>query len=104
MNSELSNEQIIDTFSEQTQRRSKPKINRVLRWFEKEGENLIGQKTIDNISLEQLQKLFGIDSQNPMYDCYLVESDEQINYLQSLLDFQLDTQSYDYLVECEAIE
>jgi hypothetical protein len=104
MNSELSNEQIIDTFFEQTQRRSKPKINRVLRWFEKEGENLIGQKTIDNISLEQLQKLFSIDSQNPMYDCYLVESDEQINYLQNLLDFQLDTQSYDYLVECEEIE
>lgn len=104
INSKLSSEQIIDTYSEQTQRVSRPKINRVLRWFEKEGDNLVGEKVISNINLEHLQKLFGIDSENPMYDCYSVESAEQINYLQNSLNLELDTRSYDYLVECDMVE
>ncbi len=104
INPKLSNEQIIDTFSDRIQRTSKPKINRVLRWFEKEGDNLVGEKIISNVNLKYLQELFGIDSENPMYDCYLVESVEQVNYLQNLLNFELDTKSYDYLVECDMIE
>lgn len=80
---------------------SKPIVNRVLRWFEKEGDDLVGEKIINNISLEYLQKLFGINSENPMYDCYPVESAEQINYLQNLLNFELDTKSYDYFIECD---
>jgi hypothetical protein len=81
----------------------KPIVNRVLRWFEKEGDDLVGEKVINNISLEYLQKLFGIDSENPMYDCYLLESAEQINYLQNLLNFELDTKSYDYFIECDRV-
>ncbi len=80
---------------------SKPIVNRVLRWFEKEGDDLVGEKVITNISLEHLQKLFEIDSENPMYDCYLLESIEQINYLQNLLNSELDTKSYDYFIECD---
>jgi hypothetical protein len=101
INPKLSNEQIIDTHSAQTQRVSRPKINRVLRWFEKEEDNLVGEKTIDNVSLEYLQKLFEVDSENPMYDCYPIESSEQIDYLQNLLNFELDTKSYDYFIECD---
>jgi hypothetical protein len=78
-----------------------PKIDRVLRWFEKEGNNFVGETIIDNVSLEHLQKLFEVDSENPMYDCYPVESAEQINYLQNLLDFELNTKSYAYFIECD---
>ena len=56
---------------------------------------------INNISLEYLQKLFGINSENPMYDCYPVKSAEQISYLQNLLNFELDTKSYNYFIECD---
>ena len=69
--------------------------------LKKKGIYLVGEKIINNVNLEHLQKLFGIDSGNPMYNCYLVESIEQINYLQSLLDFKLDTKSYDYFIECD---
>ena len=62
---------------------------------------MVGEKVIPNFNLEHLQKLFGIDLGNPMYDCYLVEFTEQINYLQNLLDFELDTKSYDYFIECD---
>lgn len=87
-----------------TNKASKLIVNRVLRWFEKEGDELIGEKKIDNISLESLQKLFGIDSENPMYDCYLLESAEQISYLQNILNLELNTKSYDYLIECDMVE
>ncbi|MDJ0742669.1 MAG: hypothetical protein QNJ32_04820 [Xenococcaceae cyanobacterium MO_167.B27] len=104
MNPNLSNAQIIDTVSDQTQKVSNPKIDRVLRWYEKEGDDFVGEKIINNISLKHLQKLFKVDSRNPMYDCYSVESEQQINYLQNLLSFELDTKSYDYLVECDMVE
>lgn len=87
-----------------TNKASKPIVNRVLRWFEKEGDELIGEKKIDNISLESLQKLFGIDSENPMYDCYPVESTEQLSYLQNLLNLGLDIKSYDYFIESDMVE
>ena len=90
--------------NDRTNQTLKPLVNRVLRWFEKEGDDLVGEKVVNNVSLEHLQKLFKIDPENPMYDCYPVESDEQINYLQSLLNFELDTKSYDYLVECDLVE
>ena len=111
MNSELSNLQFIQSESLSdlktsdltNQVRTKPKVTRVLRWFEKEGENLVGETTITNVNLECLQKLFGISSDNPMYDCYLVESFEQINYLQKIVDFELDLNSYNYFVECDQV-
>lgn len=101
---ELPNRKLNNSVSDRTKEVSKPKIKRVLRWFEKEGDDLVGENAIDNVNLEHLQKLFKIESKNPMYDCYPVESLEQINYLQSLLDCKLDTKSYDYLVECDLIE
>ena len=104
MNSELSNKQFLDTVSVTTNRTSTPKVERVLRWFEKEGNDLVGEKLITNVSLEHLQKLFGIESENPMYDCYPVESSEQINYFQNLLNFEFDTKSYEYFLECDMIE
>ncbi|MDJ0533916.1 MAG: hypothetical protein QNJ70_15740 [Xenococcaceae cyanobacterium MO_207.B15] len=104
MNPNLSNAQIIDTVSDRTQKVSNPQIHRVLRWYEKEGDDFVGEKIINNISLKHLQKLFKVDSRNPMYDCYSVESEQQINYLQNLLSFELDTKSYDYFIECDKVE
>jgi hypothetical protein len=108
MNPELSNKQYTEesllnstAVSAVNQRASEPKVERVLRWFEKKGNNLVGEKIITSISLEDLQKLFGISSENPMYDCYSVESSEQIDYLQNLLNFEFDTKSYEYFVECD---
>lgn len=109
MSSGLSNQQFIDEILSApntingTERTSDPKVERVLRWFEKKGKNLVGEKILDDAKLEQLQKLFGIPPENPMYDCYPVESSEQIEYIQKLLNFKLDTQSYEYFVECDAV-
>ena len=103
INPKLANKKVKNTLLNQTQEASRPKIARVLRWFEKEGDDLVGEEVINNINLKHLQKLFKIDPENPMYDCYPVESAEQINYMQSLLNFELDTKSYDYFVECDLV-
>jgi hypothetical protein len=97
----ISNQKLENIFSNQTKEASRPKIDRVLRWFEKGGDDLVGEKAINNVNLEHLQKLFKIEPENPMYDCYSVESLEQINYLQSLLNFKLNRKSYDYFIECD---
>ena len=105
----MSNQQSIGELSTSTTvsvidtKTPEPKVERVLRWFEKEEGNLVGEKILDNIKLEQLQQLFKISPENPMYDCYPVETFEQIEYFQKLLNFQLDTQSYEYFVECDAV-
>jgi hypothetical protein len=101
INSELPNKKHDNKVLDKNQEISKPKIDRVLRWFEKEGDELVGEKIIYNANLEHLQRLFEIDSENPMYDCYLVESAEQMNYLRNLLNLELDTESYDYFIECD---
>ena len=98
----LTNSELPDK-NNKTHETLKPLVNRVLRWFEKEGDELIGEQKVDNINLELLHKLFGIDLDNPMYDCYPIESAEQINYLQNFLDSKLDTKSYDYFIECDLL-
>ena len=99
----LTNSELPDK-NDKTNKTLKPLVNRVLRWFEKEGDDLVGEKVVNNVSLEHLQKLFKIDPENPMYDCYPVESAEQINYLRNILNFELNTQSYDYFFECDMVE
>jgi hypothetical protein len=84
-------------------RTPEPKVERLLRWFEKEGNNLVGEKILDDVKLEHLQKIFGIPPENPMYDCYPVESSEQIEYFQKLLNCKIEPQSYEYFVECDAV-
>lgn len=81
-----------------------PKVERVLRWFEKEADDLVGEKVLDNVKLEHLQKLFGISPENPMYDCYRVETSKQIDFLQQFLNTEIDMQSYEYFVECDAVQ
>ncbi len=84
-------------------RTPEPKVERLLRWFEKEGNNLVGEKFLDDVKLEHLQKIFGIHPENSMYDCYPVESSEQIEYFQKLLNCKIEPQSYEYFVECDAV-
>jgi hypothetical protein len=103
-NPKLPNKKLMNIVLNQTKEASRPRIDRVLRWFEKEEDNLVGETAIKNVNLAHLQKLLKIDPKNPIYDCYSVESHEQINYLQSLLNFELDTKSYEYLLECDMVE
>ncbi|WP_017294541.1 DUF7683 domain-containing protein [Geminocystis herdmanii] len=76
-------------------------IKRFFRSFDKNGEDLVGEKPLNNLNLEELQKLFKVDSNNPMYDCYLIENKEQFDYLQNKFNVKLNDELYDYYLETD---
>ncbi|MDF2386972.1 hypothetical protein JMG10_36255 [Nostoc ellipsosporum NOK] len=81
----------------------KPLVQRVLRWYAKDGSDFVGEKILDNVNLYNLQNLFKTELNNPMYECYPIESFDQENYLEDTLNFKLNTEKYDYFIECDAI-
>ncbi|HAZ46402.1 MAG TPA: hypothetical protein DCZ55_18565 [Cyanobacteria bacterium UBA11371] len=80
-----------------------PNVKRVIRWYSKYGDDFVGEKIINNVKLSYLQRLFKIDSDNPMYDCYPIVSLEQKNYIERNFNIRLNTNLYEYFMECEPI-
>lgn len=89
--------------SENEPKESSYKVKKFLRWFEKQGENLVGEKHIPSSNIEELQKLFNVDSNNPMYDCYLLENKEQFDYFENELNILLNDTLYDYYLEADSL-
>ena len=50
---------------------------RVIRYFDKATESYAGEVILPEIPLEQLQHLFGVEAENPMYDSFLVGEREE---------------------------
>ena len=77
------------------------KVIRVLRWYEKDGDALIGEKLLNNINLSELQRLFGEPKNNLMFECYPI-TQLQARFLQRRLKQSFDLSSYAYFLECDA--
>jgi len=80
----------------------KDKYIRMLRWFEKKGNQLVGESPLPNIELTELQELFQEDSDNLMFECYEI-GPQQADYFQQKLNQPLDLESYDYFIDCDAL-
>ena len=81
----------------------KPVVQRVVRWYAKCGNDFIGEKVLDNVNLSYLKKLFRVESNNPMYECYPIESFEHKNYFEKAFNLKINIELYDYFIECDAI-
>lgn len=79
------------------------RTERVIRWFEKDGEALVGELRLDTVELPKLQRLFNLPEDNLMYDCYPIKTKRQIKYIQKTTHHPIDPWSYDYFLECDAI-
>ena len=79
----------------------KQQVIRVLRWYEKNGDALVGEQVL-NLDLHWLQKLFGESRDSLMFECYPV-SRMQARYLQRRLRRSFDLDSYAYFLECDAV-
>jgi len=75
---------------------------RVLRWYEKNGDRLIGETVLNSLGLPELQRLFQESTDNLMVDSYPV-SVAQVERLQHEISEVIDLSAYDYYVECDAI-
>ncbi|MER3475769.1 MAG: hypothetical protein C4287_03305, partial [Leptolyngbya sp. ERB_1_2] len=49
-------------------------VVRVLRWYEKEGDRLVGEAVFHSLGLPELQMLFRESADNLMADCYPVSA------------------------------
>jgi len=77
------------------------KVIRMLRWYAKDGDALIGERLLNNINLSELQKLFGEPKDNLMFECYPI-TQLQARFLQTRLKQSFDFRSYAYFLECDA--
>lgn len=84
------------------QKPSPSSVVRLVRWYEKSGDQLLGELTLQDISLTELQTLFGESAANPMYDSYPI-SVSQASHLEQKLNQQFDLDQYSYYLECDAV-
>ena len=78
------------------------KVERLIRWYEKEGNALVGESILKGISLADLQKLLCEPADSPMFFSYELTS-EQVKYFQQYLEQDFEPNAYDYFLECDAI-
>jgi hypothetical protein len=78
------------------------KVNRVIRWYEKNGDALIGETLLKGFSLTELQHVFDEPTDSSMFFSYQL-TDEQASYFQHKLKFDFDLEMYEYFLECDAI-
>ncbi len=65
-----------------------------------ESEALVDEISLSSdISLGELQNVFKIEKDNPMYDCYQITECE-VDYFIKSLGINFNLKKYDYYVEC----
>lgn len=74
---------------------------RVIRYFDKAGESFKGEINLPDIPLLLLQKLFDINSDNPMYDSYIIE-EWQERFFKKYTDLLFEFDRFDYFLEYDA--
>ena len=78
------------------------RVNRVLRWYEKDGNGLIGETILREFSLTELQHILNEPNDSPMFFSYQL-TDEQVSYFQRKLKQAFDLSAYEYFLECDAV-
>ena len=73
-------------------------VSCMLRYFDKNSEELIGEIKLPDTLLRDLQREFEIDRSNPMYDSYPIDSGV-IEFVSTLGVDQIDLSRYDYFLE-----
>ncbi|MDP3935517.1 MAG: hypothetical protein Q8Q56_00775 [Alphaproteobacteria bacterium] len=80
------------------------KLIRQLEWFRKKGDDtLVGEETLNKLSLDLIKRLLEIGDENDpelIYD-YLIPEDK-IMGLQPYINHQIDPKKYQYFYACSA--
>lgn len=73
-------------------------IKRVIACYDKENDALVQEIELLDIPLANLQRIYGIDSTNPMYDCYPINQDN-IPFFKSYTHDEIDITKYSCFLE-----
>jgi hypothetical protein len=85
----------------QAQSLETPSVFRFIEWYEKNGDVPLGVEALQDISLSELQALFGQSQDNPMYDAYPISA-IHTQSLQNKLSHMIDLERYDYYLSCHS--
>jgi hypothetical protein len=79
-------------------------LKRLITVFERgEDELLKDEIELPNAVLSELQSLFSVKKDNPMYDCFEITKKEA-NYFKDKFNISLDFEKYIYYLECNLDE
>jgi len=79
------------------------RIRRHISWYSKEDDEFIADENMLNVELSSLQKLFQVETENPMYDCWEVK-EQHVKTLQKQIKHIINIKKYDYFVEATLID
>ncbi len=77
------------------------KLPRCLTYFDKITEKYIGKISIPEVELKQIQKLWNEPEDEPMVDCYPLNTKEQMEFFEKIISAKLNLEAYDYFLEVE---
>jgi len=76
------------------------KIERVISWFDRNTEELIGEHSVNSISLKSLKRIFSTSDSDPlMYNPYDIDV-EKGKELSLLTGFEFNHEKYVYQIDC----
>ena len=76
----------------------KTNVTLVLNWYEKTGNNLIGEETIQDLTLDNILGLFDAPFWNKNFQCWAID-ESHIEAIQPHVQHPLDMQKYSYFIE-----
>ena len=77
-------------------------VERVVNCFDRHTEELEKKLPLKGITLRQLQEIFSVPVEDPMYDSFRIES-SHAEQLQPFLPEQLDLEHCDCFLDCDAL-
>jgi hypothetical protein len=73
-------------------------VTLVLNWYEKSGSDLIGEETVDDLSLDEILGLFEAPFWNKNFQCWAIE-DMHVSALQPHVRHPINTKKFAYFIE-----
>lgn len=98
------NQQIVINTSLATSYLTEKNLERWLRIYDKNGDDLIDEMQLVNVTFLDLIKFFNPPPEDPlMFDCYQVSSSEQVKFLEDILALKIKLNLFDYFIECNSL-
>lgn len=76
-------------------------MSRIIRYFDKTSESFVDEIVLPEIPLEQLQQLFNVDLENPMYDSFPIDEQKE-SFFKDYVDVEFLFDNFDYYLEYDA--
>ena len=76
-------------------------VTRLIRIYEKIGDDLLGEITLEGADLMDLQAVFNENKDDPMYDSYPVKEKEK-EFFENKYGVEFDFGLYDHFLEADA--